>query len=214
MQLLDLVMPPACAACRAVGSILCAPCRSAIRPASDHADRFVVPDAGVVLGDRLILGVAAMAHTGPMRSALAALKYRGMRRLAPVLASLAVPTLSRVVATSGRATLVPVPVHAERRAERGYNQAELLARELGRHSELAVLDALQRTHPTTKQHRLDRVARLANLRGAFAARGPVPSVAILVDDIITTSATLEACAGALAEAGCEAVYAVAVAREV
>jgi ComF family protein len=102
-------------------------------------------------------------------------------------------------------------VHAERRRERGYNQAELIARALGPSHAI-----LERVRPTTKQHRLDRAARLANMRGAFrvASNASVPSVAVLVDDIITTTATLEACASVLREAGVEAVYGFAVAREV
>jgi predicted amidophosphoribosyltransferase len=107
--------------------------------------------------------------------------------------------------------LGPVPGHAERRRERGYNPAELIGRALG-----PTVPLLERVRPTTKQHRLDRAARLANLRGAFrvASGVSVPSVAILVDDIITTTATLEACASVLREAGVEAVYGFAVAREV
>ena len=81
---------------------------------------------------------------------------------------------------------------------------------------LPAVDALDRIRPTTKQHRLDRLARLRNLRAAFSVRSgaAVPTVAILVDDIITTTATLEACASVLREAGCEAVYGFAIAREV
>jgi predicted amidophosphoribosyltransferase len=107
-----------------------------------------------------------------------------------------------------------VPVHAERRAARGYNQAELIAYALGSRFDLPVVDALVRSHATIRQHRLNRSARLANLRGAITPAARVPSVAILVDDIVTTSATLEACASALQLAGCDAVYGVAVAREV
>ncbi len=74
--------------------------------------------------------------------------------------------------------------------------------------------SLERTRQTTKQHRLNRSARLHNLRGAFEAVGSVPTVVILVDDIITTTATLEACASVLCEAGAHDVYGFAVAREV
>ncbi|MEJ7803377.1 MAG: ComF family protein, partial [Candidatus Limnocylindria bacterium] len=79
-----------------------------------------------------------------------------------------------------------------------------------------VADVLERARLTTKQHRLDRVARLHNLRGAFGLRNGavVPSTVILVDDIITTTATLEACASVLREAGCQSVYGFALAREV
>jgi predicted amidophosphoribosyltransferase len=99
---------------------------------------------------------------------------------------------------------------------RGYNQAALIARELAAVTGLRMEEPLERVRPTTKQHRLHRAARLANLRGAFgmspAARRP--PVVIIVDDIITTTATLEACASVLRDGGAEAVYGFAVAREV
>ena len=211
MALLDLLMPPACAGCGRSGSLLCDRCVGAFSPPFRVEDRFVAPDAGVALGDALVLALAAFAYAGQMRRALAALKYSSASRLAPILARAATPSLRTLLAISGPAELVPVPVHAERRRERGYNQAELIARALGP-SHLI----LERVRPTTKQHRLDRAARLANLRGAFrvASGVSVPSVVVLVDDIITTTATLEACASVLRETGVEAVYGFAVAREV
>ena len=211
MALLDLLMPPACAGCGRSGSLLCDRCVGAFAPPFRPDDRFIAPDAGVVIGDALSLAMAAFAYTGPMRRALAALKYSGASRLAPMLARAAAPALERLLAIAGPAVLVPVPVHRERRRERGYNQAELIARALGPTSPI-----LERVRPTTKQHRLDRAARLANLRGAFwvAAGASVPSTVIVVDDIITTTATLEACASVLREAGVQAVYGFAVAREV
>jgi len=175
-----------------------------------------MPDAGVVVGESLRIAVAAFAYTGPMRSALAALKYGGARRLAPILAEAARSTLHQLLLVTGEAVvLVPVPVHSERLAQRGYNQAELLARELGHRADLPVQPALDRIRPTTNQHRLNRVARLMNLRGAFTCRlASTPRTVILVDDIITTTATLEACASVLLSAGTESVYGFAIAREV
>ncbi len=176
----------------------------------------MAPDAGVVIGDSLALAHAAFAHAGRMRRALAALKYNGASRLAPVLARASLPALGTLVAVSGAAALVPVPIHADRRRVRGYNQAELIARELAKGSRLATAPLLRRVRPTTKQHRLDRAARLANLRGAFEVIDGVrvPRTLILVDDIITTTATLEACASALRAAGAKTVYGFALAREV
>jgi predicted amidophosphoribosyltransferase len=190
VALLDLLMPPACAGCGRSGSLLCDRCVGAFAPPFRPDDRFVAPDAGVVIGDSLRLAIAAFAYAGPMRRALAALKYSGASRLAPILAQAAAPALERLLVIAGPAVLVPVPVHRERR--------------------------LERVRPTAKQHRLDRGARLANLRGAFrvSAGASVPSTVIVVDDIITTTATLEACASVLREAGVEAVYGFAVAREV
>jgi ComF family protein len=214
--LLDLIMPPACAGCGCSGALLCAACVAAFIPASRADDRFVAPDAAVVVGDALILAMAAFAHAGPMRRAIAALKYSGASRMAPILAREAAPALGPLLAVSGRAALVPVPVHRERMRSRGYNQAELIARALAGATGLPCPGLLERVRPTTKQHRLDRAARLANLRGAFAVRDrtTLPATVLLVDDIITTTATLEACASVLQETGVEAVYGFAVAREV
>ena len=215
MGLLELLLPPACAGCgRSSGHLLCGRCRSSLRPPSDPSDRFFVADAGAIVGERLRLALAAYAYEGPMRRALAALKYGGAARVAPVLAELAVPTLECLQSISGAATLVPVPVHAERLAARGYDQAALMAAALGQRARLPVAPVLVRVRATTKQHRLDRAARLRNLRAAFDVNGPAPPIAIVVDDIITTTATLEACAGVLRDAGCQAVYGLGIAREV
>ena len=211
---LDLLIPPACAGCGASGSLLCHACRRLLRPPSEERDRFVAPDAGVVVGGALAVAVAAFAYDGPMRRALAALKYTGVSRLAPVLADLALPTLDRLLMLTGPAALVPIPVHRDRLADRGYNQASLLADALAGRRRLRSVSILERVRPTTKQHRLNRAARLANLRGAFAVSGQVPASVVLVDDIITTTATLEACAAVLRDAGCQSVYGIAMAREV
>ena len=214
MRLLDLVLPPACAGCGGSGALFCPSCRQQLRTPSDARDLFAAPDAGVVVGDNLEVALAVFAYEGPMRRLLAALKYTGAYRMAPILADLALPTLDRLLDLSGPAALVPIPVHRQRLAERGYNQAALLAAVLARARRLSVRPALERVRPTTKQHRLNRAARLANLTGAFAATGDAPRAAILVDDIITTTATLEACATVLRRAGCDAVYGIGVAREV
>ena len=216
MSLLDLLLPPACLACRARGSLLCERCMAAMRPPSRAADRFVAPDAGIVIGVYLALGVGAFAYDGPVRRALAQLKYEGAGRVAPLLSRAGLPAYRDLLGVSGPAVLTPVPVHLERMRSRGYNQAGLIACELGRASGMPVHDLLVRARSTTRQHRLDRAGRLRNLRGAITVVDgvTVPKTVIVVDDIITTSATLEACAAALGEAGAEAVYGYAVAREV
>jgi len=170
----------------------------------------------MVVGDALILASAAFEHSGVLRRALQRLKYGSAGRLAAPLALAAAPSLHELLAISGRAPLVPVPVHPARLRQRGYNQAALLAGVLGREVKLPVADLLVRRRATTRQHGLNRAARLRNLRGAFdIGEGmKAPSTAILVDDILTTSATLEACALALRSAGATHVYGFAIAREV
>ena len=171
-------------------------------------------DGRIVIGEAFVAALAGFAFEGPTRRALWALKYSGAARLAPILAEAVNPTLGLLLGVTGPADLVPIPLHADRRAARGYNQAELIAASLARRRGLRVVRALERVKPTTKQHRLNRVARLQNLRGAFRACGRAPPTAILVDDIITTTATLEACATVLREAGSTEAFGLAVAREV
>lgn len=216
MPLLDLVLPPACAGCGRYGSVLCPACVRSLRQPRLAADRFLAPDAGIVIGDALELAIAAFAYKGPLRRALAGLKYGSAAKVAMPLADRSATSLAMLTDLAADAALVPVPVHADRLRQRGYNQAGLLAAALSRRRHLPVADLLERQRATTQQHRLDRAARLRNLRDAFAVRAhaPPPPVVILVDDILTTSATLEACAGVLRAAGATRVLGFAVAREV
>jgi ComF family protein len=215
VALLDLLIPSACAGCGRYGDPLCASCRSTFSPAGAPRDRFVSPDPAVVVGDDLEVAVAAFAYDGAMRRALSRLKYGGGARLADPLARSAVPLFAPFL-EQHQAVLVPVPVHAERLRQRGYNQAALLARHLGAGLGIAWVDVLRRTRPTSQQHRLNRAQRLRNLRDAFALRSGAraPPRVVLVDDILTTSATLEACATVLRAAGAERVVGVAIAREI
>jgi len=118
--------------------------------------------------------------------------------------------------TDKPAVLVPVPLHSLRVRERGYNQAELLARALGRVSGFPVVNMLRRTRPTTTQTHFDRAHRLKNLRGAFAVKTgislPDECHIILVDDVFTTGATLDECARTLVNEGFPTPDAITIAR--
>jgi ComF family protein len=152
--------------------------------------------------------------TGVTRRAIHRLKYSGERRLAAPLGH-AVANRWRVAGAGGD-LLVPVPASADRIRERGYDQAVLIARVAGRHVQLPVVEAVRRAHDTTAQFDLDRADRGANVRDAFdvvATEQIRNRWVVLVDDIVTTGATLAACANALLEAGASAISAVAVARE-
>jgi ComF family protein len=216
VALLDLLIPPACSGCGIYGEALCRRCSSSFRPAGAPQDRFVTPDPAIVVGDELEVAVAAFSYEGVLRRALSRLKYGGASRLAKPLAAAAVPLLADFAALHPGASLVPVPVHPDRLRQRGYNQAALLARHLSGEWSVAAADVLTRARPTSQQHRLNRAERLRNLRGAFALRrgARAPPLAIMVDDILTTSATLEACAGVLRAAGSDRVLGIAIAREV
>ena len=147
---------------------------------------------------------------------LHALKYAGERRIAPYVGAALARRWAR--AGAGGDVLVPVPASPDRVRDRGYDQAALIATEAGRRLGLPVLHALERTRATTAQFDLDRGERASNLDRAFS----VPALAradvvgrwiVLVDDVVTTGATLAACATALLDADAAAVSAIAGARE-
>ena len=154
--------------------------------------------------------------TGPTRRALHELKYAGNRRLARPLGGLLAERWRR--AGIGGEVLVPVPVHAERLRQRGYDQAVLLAEAAGAVLGLPMVAALGRVERTAAMHGLGRDARSANVGSAFALDpGSRSSVAgrwvVLVDDVTTTGASLAACAAVLRAAGASAVSGLTVARE-
>jgi ComF family protein len=216
MGLVDLLLPPACAGCGRFGHLVCHDCLAGFRAAATPNDRFMASDPGTIVGDALELAIAAFAHDGNLRRALQRLKYGGSGRIAVPLAAAAAPALDALTGICGPLPLVPVPVHAARMRQRGYNQAALLADALAATTQVPVRDILQRRRATARQHGLGKAARLHNLRGAFALRdgARTPPRVILVDDILTTSATLEACAQVLRDAGAASVYGFAIAREV
>lgn len=151
-------------------------------------------------------------HGGPVAQAIHRLKYRGRREvarsLAPLLASSCAATLASVDA------IVPIPLHRERRRERGYDQALLLAGALASISRRPLRPGLLvRQRHTGQQVGLDRFARERNLEGAFWADPAAGGLALaLVDDVVTTGATSRAAATALARAGAKHVVVVALAR--
>jgi ComF family protein len=212
---LDLLLPPACPGCGREGVALCSACS---RPLLRRLDE--PPGTLMGLPGDLPPGIVQLewcgAFTGPVRAALHALKYDGEQRLAVPLGGAMADRWRRVGA--GGEVLVPVPIHAAKRRERGFNQAESLARAAARALGLPVIDALERSAETAAQHALDRTARARNVGHAFAVR---PDMAprlrgrwvVLVDDVVTTGATLAGCAAALAACHVLAVSALAVARE-
>jgi competence protein ComFC len=156
---------------------------------------------------------SAVAYEGPIEPVVRRFKYEGWRRLAGPLALLLAERL--VVEGLAAHWVLPVPLHAGRLRQRGFNQADLLARELRRRLALGQPPGeLVRTRATPPQVGHDRVWRLENVRGAFTWHGPdlAGQALLVVDDVATTGATLEACAAALKVGGSGPVMGVSVAR--
>jgi ComF family protein len=153
---------------------------------------------------------------GTIRQMVHALKYDNLRAISPVLAQLMYNYL-RENPVPGN-VLVPVPLHSRRLRQRGYNQSALLASELGSLTGLLVIDGcLHRSKNSLPQARAANVEeRLNNVAGAFTCNGEKlkGTGVILIDDVCTTGATLEACAVALKEGGAESVWGLTLAREV
>ena len=226
---LTVVFPSACAACghllsQPTRGPLCGACWDAVprhqppacrcglprppgRPACGRCRRGRQPfSAGTSLGP----------YEGPLRIAIHELKYRGRRRVAGRLAEALLESRPARVLLDGSDVLVPVPLHPRRLRERGYNQAALLAGELGRRTGRPLGErVLVRRKDTAPQAGLSAAARRRNVAGAFAVRQKgfiAGRVVTLVDDVFTTGATAYACARALREAGAREVRWLSIAR--
>jgi ComF family protein len=221
VQILDLLLPPRCGGCRSVGIWLCESCRSKIRrleePLCRHCGVELLSarkDCGCRARLKSLTRLrSAVAYEGPVEHAIHRFKYEGWRRLCGPLAQLVAERL--VVEGLAARCVIAVPLHPERERERGFNQAELLAGELRRR--LVIFEPvgkLVRTRPTPPQVGHDRLRRFDNVRGAFEWHGPPlgGEAMLVIDDVATTGATLDACASALRAAGSGPVTGVSVAR--
>lgn len=200
--LIDALAPPYCAACGERG-----PGPSGFCPSCKEPARI---EAGDVAGIPVFAGGR---YEGSLVSAVHAFKYGRRPELAAPLAALMRRELERFELDASDA-FVPVPLHAARLAERGYNQAALLARELRRGTQAMLLPRLlARESATSRQARLRREEREKNVRSAFTVRGKQhPRRVFLVDDVVTTGATARACVAALADRGLSVTAIFAAAR--
>ncbi|MFN8377335.1 MAG: ComF family protein [Anaerolineae bacterium] len=197
--LLDLLYPPRCAGCGRIDTVWCDSCSIAFERA----------EGPLTLPAHLPLAGAAAGrhHEGMARSAVHALKYESCHRMADVLAGPMIEVLNTIRWPFG--SFVPVPLHATRLQERGYNQAEWLAEAVASRMGVECLpNALVRTRSTPHQVGAGAAERRANMEGAFAPVGESlrGQSVILVDDVFTTGATLQACAQAVLAGGAASVF--------
>ncbi len=159
-------------------------------------------------------------YAGALRGLIHLLKYDKVLPAAPVLGAMLAEVIGQLESglEESSVLIVPVPLHASKRGERGFNQAELLVRaavrRLPRRVEVAA-GLLKRERPTHSQVGLTREERVANMRGAFRVTDPQRvkgRTVIVVDDVMTTGTTVSECASVLRKAGAERVWAATVAR--
>jgi ComF family protein len=230
--LLAVVFAPSCAAC---GALLDEPSRGPICQGCWQTIRPITPPVCVQCGDPLPtwrVGGAPLErcrrcrrkrrpidcaraigeYEVPLRAIVHALKYDGRRSLARPLAAMMRGCAADLLVDVNFA--VPVPLHASRRRYRGFNQAD----DLARHLHLPICAALKRTRATSTQTGLPAAQRHRNVRDAFeltrTGRQLAGTIVVLVDDVSTTGATLDACARVLKAAGVKEVRALTAARVV
>ena len=221
---LDLLFPQWCVSCGREGEYICHACRRSLMPIKPPiCPRCGRPQSGGVLCTGCVSWQAEIdgirspfIFDGVIRKAIHELKYRNLRALAAPLAELLYNYL-RTSPVSGEC-LVPVPLHRKRLRERGYNQSVLLARELGKLIGLPVIaDCLVRQRQAVPQASTGSVdERRSNVAGVFTCinSGLRGGQVLLIDDVSTSGATLNACAGALKSAGADSVWGLVVATEI
>ncbi len=199
-RLVGTIWPARCVSCHAPGGWWCEACDSRVTrsagPIPRHSD--------------VLTGILAGAdYRPPLPAAIKALKYRHTKVIAGDLVRYLLPPLERIAADS--ALLVPVPLHPDRQRKRGYNQSALLARLAATATGIPYREGLRRVRATPTQTGLRRAERFKNVAGAFAWSGPNLSAKtiVLIDDVITTGATLEAAGLACRDAGAAEVWGVA-----
>lgn len=195
-MLADAIYPRRCALCAAVGEPpICEGCRTEIELAP--------PDLVPSLGggpSRVAYQVGVVTYRGRGVQCVTRLKYSRALSLAAPMATMVAERVDEMRLLTEVDAVIPVPIHWSRRFERGFNQSELLAEALP--PGVVHADWLLRTRPTRPQASLSPSQRLNNLRGAFRATVDLRGNRILLlDDVLTTGGTAEACAEALLEAG-------------
>ena len=233
--LLDALLPPRCQHCGTLGALLCVAClATAQAPAPPLcprcgrslspgrvADAAACPTCASGRGPKALasLHIAAI-YEGVVRESVVALKYRQQRRLAEPLGDLLAAELRAAMRQGIRADLIiPVPLHTQRQRQRGFNQAELLARRCASRLGIPVAaNLLMRQRETAPQVGLSLVERQTNIAGAFALapqhthKRLAGRHLVLIDDVSTTGSTLDAAAEALRAAHPASIIGLAVSR--
>ncbi|MBI2096791.1 MAG: ComF family protein [Candidatus Sungbacteria bacterium] len=221
---LDILFPKRCVGCHKEGLFLCGQCRGQIQllPPACFVCRQRSPDGTVCESckpqTRIRRFIAPLSfHDQTSRELIHIYKYQGVKEIAEILGEyITSAARSYGIFPPDHSILVPIPLSPQRLRERGFNQAELVARVIGEKFGLPVNTGVLR-RPLHRKHQTEmpnREERIENAKGVYAPKEKIPpgTVIILVDDVSTTGATLEEAARVLKAAGAKQVWALTAAR--
>lgn len=222
-KVLNTIYPPSCALC---GDLLgkgeryiCADCEVSLprvtEPACFKCGKEISDNETELCEDcsrhirSFVRGFPAMNYDEMFQESIAAFKYHGKKDYGKYFAYEIVRSRGKDIAGAKPEVLIPIPLHKRKLRKRGYNQAEVIARELGRKLDIPVDDKiLIRTVNTLPQKRLNSIERENNLKNAFQSQEKRVKYnkIMLVDDIYTTGTTVEACTKVLHDIGVKDIY--------
>lgn len=229
MVLLDIIFPKKCVGCKKKREYICSNCFASIsfatesictvcnRPSLDGKTHPICTGKYTLDGT-----FSAVKYKGVVRKLVYQLKYAPyLTDLLPVLTELCYEALIQnelfVELIKKKPILVPIPLSGKRLRKRGYNQAELLAKALGKRFTLPVTTLLRRTKETKPQYGLKREERMENMKGAFdinvKRKSQSAKVALLIDDVLTTGSTMQEGAKVLKKNGVTEVWGLALAKD-
>lgn len=224
MILLDLLFPRRCPICdrvQPIGEIVCPACADALKlvaspfckkcgkPLADERQEYCMDCAA---GTHLYITGRALYEYPGVRKSISRFKYKGRKEYGEFYGRELAKHLGETIRAWHPDAFVPVPLHSGKKRMRGYNQAEVLAEELGRRMGIPVARCLvKRIKKTIPQKQLTRLERQNNLKKAFKIyRNDVKlNTIIIIDDIYTTGSTVDAVAAVLQEAGIKNIYFIA-----
>lgn len=230
MNILDLLFPKRCVGCNKTGSYFCSLCISDIKQTElvcPFCERLSIGGATHPICKRKY-GLDGLWSLGiyqkPLKNAIQKLKYSWIEELANTLVNITIEywakkgtfLLDQIKKDKGKNWIVvPVPLHKRRQNSRGFNQAELIAKNFGSKLNIEVVNALLRTKNTKPQVSQDAYSRKQNIKNAFSYNTKYlvrNTNVLLVDDVWTTGSTLRECAYILKRGGAKTVWALTIAR--
>lgn len=220
-QVEEFLYPSTCIVCKrnSEGKLVCEKCKDKLEETKEpkcmkcgkHIDDYqkeYCPDCTRIV-HHFEKGIGAFQYNDYLRESIYDFKYHGVSSLGRLYGKAIAERYKYEIMAWEADCLIPVPIHYKKEKKRGYNQAELLANALGEELHIPVIgDILVRNINTKPQKELDDIHRRKNLENAFLIKENVVNLkkVIIVDDIYTTGATIDACAKVLKEAGCKEVY--------